>query len=257
MKPKVSLIGPAHRTELWRTFYESIITNLDFEVVFVTDKEPKIEEIEALNNLKWIFSQTKPAQCNEIAYRNSTGDFIIFTADDILYSPYAIDNAYNMYKTFYDDRIIIVIRFFEDGKEATHFHRFPENDKVQLACAALISKKAVQEAGGLADINFVSGHWDGDLIMRIREKGGRIFTCPLACAYEPHLDFHKIEQNFALDWENERNYLISIWDINIELYDNKDIKNIKVKRKVPFEPFSAENLLSKTQGNKGISGKWI
>ena len=45
MRPKISIIGPSHRTHLWKPFYESIKTNLDFEVIFVTDIEPKPEEI--------------------------------------------------------------------------------------------------------------------------------------------------------------------------------------------------------------------
>ena len=115
MKPKISFIAPSHRTQYWHNFYNSIVTNLDFEVIFVTDIEPKEEEdpsrilteiwgekreLKYLNNdkskFKWIFSKTKPAQCFEIAYRQAKGDFIIWTGDDFIYSPYALDHAYNL-----------------------------------------------------------------------------------------------------------------------------------------------------------------
>lgn len=241
---KISLIAPAHRTEIWRTFYQGIITNLDFEIIFVTDKEPKPEEVEGLKNLKWIYSTVKPAQCFEIAYRNSTGDAILWCGDDLIYSPYTLDHVVTMFNSFFNYNVMIIVRYWEDGHEATQNLSPPWDCKVQLATTALIHKKAIEAVGGLADATFVSGHWDADLMMRIYANGGKGYICPFAVAYEPHNQLHKIEHNFADFWKWELDYFTSLW-----YKDGKTTFN----RQKPFISYTEENLLSLSQGNPG---KW-
>jgi hypothetical protein len=245
MIPKITFIAPSHRTHLWKQWYDSVVTNLDWEAIFVTDVTPKDDEIpNDSEHFKYIISPVKPCQCFEIAYRQSSGDYIVWCGDDVMFSPYALDHAYNFHASFHDHKVISIIRFFEDGKEATSHHKLRDDDSVQLACTALISKKAIEEVGGLADINFVAGHWDADLMMRIYANGGRGFICPLACAYEPHLAFHKHEENFAPVWQKELNYFMSLWRPN-----NKTIW----QRAKPFVPYSNDNILTISQGEKG---KW-
>jgi len=241
---KISLIAPSHRTYLWKTFFESIITNLDFEVIFVTDKEPKPEEIPKAYNFKWIYSTVKPAQCFEIAYRQSTGTHIIWCGDDFIYGPYVLDHLYAMYKSFYDYRVMIACNVYQDGYSARHEHVVPWDNNIRLTTTGLISKEAIEEVGGLADIQFVCGHWDCDLMMRIYAKGGRLFECPTAMAYEPHSQFHKSEANFATSWQEELNYFTQLWQ--------KDGKTIQERQKL-FQPYTNENILIE---NQGPSGKW-
>lgn len=263
MKPKISIIGPSHRTHLWKPFYESIITNLDFEVIFVTDKRPEPHEVPGWelgyeisddfvfhkNNgtFRYLFSKVKPAQCFEIAYYFSTGNFIIWTGDDFIYSPYALDNAYAMYKSFHDHKVMISFDVYEDGHEATRsYHKVPWDEKVQLTTSALISKQAIEEVGGLADKYFVCGHWDVDLQMRIYANNGRMFICPNAFAYEPHNAFHKNEANFATTWETELNYWTSLWQ--------KDGKTTFQRQNI-FTPYDHNHPNFLTE-NQGPAGKW-
>jgi hypothetical protein len=245
--PKITFIAPSHRTYLWKIWCSSVITNLDWEAIFVSDIEPQKEEIpyEFSPHFKYIISPVKPAQCFEIAYRYSTGDYIVWCGDDIMFSSYAIDQAYNFHKSFHDHKVMSIFRFFEDGTEATYYHKLPWDDKVQLACTALISKKAIEEVGGLADVTFVTGHWDADLMMRIYANGGRGYINPLACAYEPHIAFHKKEANFALEWAKELEYFTSLW--------KKDEKTT-FERQKSFIPYIDTDILTISQGNKG---KWI
>lgn len=244
-KPLISFIGPAHRTELWRLFYNSIITNLDFEVVFVTDKEPLQEETKGLDKLKWIYSPVKPAQCFEIAYRQSQGDFIIWCGDDIVYAPYALDHLYCLYTSLHNYKAVVACRFCEDGYENTPNYCLPWDDKVKLTTTGIINKKVIDEVGGLADVNFVTGHWDGDLMMRIMAIGGKVYICPVAWAYEPHNEFHKKEANFAENWRWELDYFTSLWSVG---------GKTTYQRQKPFMPYSEVDILTKSQGNKG---KWI
>jgi GT2 family glycosyltransferase len=268
LHPKISFIGPSHRTWLWKTFYESIITNLNFEVIFVTDVEPNPADLlvnpyfldEKSNyffyekdNFKWIYSKVKPAQCFEIAYRHSTGDFIIWTGDDFVYSPYALDHAYNMYRSFHDHKIIVSFNVYQDGLSAKHEHKMPWDDSIQLTTTALINKKAIEEVGGFGDINFVCGHFDVDLMMRIIRNGGKLFICPTAIAYEPHNQFHKEEANFSYDWADELEYIKKLWrGKHIE----KDVYETLSQRSLPFQPYSDQDILTISQGNIGKTGKW-
>lgn len=262
MKPKISFIAPSHRTHMWRLFYDSIITNLDFEVIFVTDKEPKPEEIpgtiskggvrlddfkfEQYKNFKWIYSTVKPAQGFQIAYYESTGDYIVYCGDDYFYSPYAIDNALIMHKSLFDHRAMISFRIHEDGNETTHTHAPPWNGDIQLTTSALISRQAIEEVGGLADNNYICGIWDVDLMFRIYAKDGKVYICPTAAAYEAHNLLHRTsEANFATVWQEEMEYLKSCWTIN---------GKHTWERQKPFMPFSKENILTMNQGKTG--GLW-
>lgn len=270
MKPKISIIGPSHRTHLWRPFYESIVTDIPFEVIFVSDIQPKPEHIphklkvsygeeveidrdySAYDNFKWILSPVKPAQCFEIAYRQSQGEFIIWTGDDFVYSPFALDHMYAMYRSFHDHKVMISADVYEDGHEATKsYHKVPWNEKIQLTTSALISKRTIQEVGGLGDINFVAGHFDVDLQMRIYANGGRMFVCPGAFAYEPHNAFHKQEANFAIDWKEEYAYFEHLWR------DSTTPEGIVTNnRKNSFIGYTDENILTISQGNVGKTNKW-
>jgi hypothetical protein len=215
--PLISLIGPSHRTELWKNFYNSIVTNLNFEVVFVTDKMPKDDEIpldyngKRQSNFTWIYSEVKPGQCFEISYRKSKGNFIVWCGDDFTYGPYCLDHLWAMHKSFYDHKVMIACNVYQDGGSARHEHVVPWNQFVRLTTTGLISKQAIEEVGGLADSTFVCGHWDADLMMRIYQNGGRLFECPTAMAYEPHNQFHQVEANFAADWAEELAYFTELW----------------------------------------------
>ncbi len=240
----ISFIGPSHRTHLWKPFFESIITKANFEVVFVSDIEPKKEEIPQDSRFKYVISPVKPGQCFEIAYRISKGTHIIWTGDDFMYSPYALEHLSTMYKSFHDHKVIIACNVYQDGHSARHEHVVPWDNKIRLTTTGLISKQVIDEVGGLADKTFVCGHWDVDLMMRIYANGGRLFECPTAIAYEPHNQFHKVEANFADSWKKELEYFTLLW--------KKDGKTT-FERQRPFLPYSNENILTISQGEKG---KW-
>lgn len=254
MKPKISIIGPSHRTHLWKPFFESIITNLDFEVIFVTDREPKEEEIPTRAkvpgllgsviiqepNFNWIYSTVKPAQCFEIAYRQSSGTHILWTGDDFTYGPYCLDHLYAMHKSFYDHKVMIACNVYQDGHSARHEHVVPWDEKIRLTTTGLISKQAIEEVGGWGDINFVCGHHDVDLMMRIYANGGRLFECPTAITFEPHNQFHQVEANFATDWAEELQYFTELW-------------KGRTGRRYPLAGYKDENILTISQGK---TGKW-
>ena len=82
--PIISLYGTAKHISIWMETYNSLLFNdVPFEVVFAGPVEPNFD---LPGNLKFIKTNVKPAQCSEIALRNTKGKFIVHTADDIIYS---------------------------------------------------------------------------------------------------------------------------------------------------------------------------
>ena len=240
MKPLISFIGPGHRTERFKKFCDGIKTNLPYEVIFVTDKYPTSKDLEGCKNLRWIYSNVKPAQCFEIAYRASLGEFIVWTGDDFTYPDYGLDKVYAMYQALGDHRKMISFKIHQDNQYCHHFlHWRPE---ITLTTTALISKKAIEEVGGLADINFPCGHWDCDLMLRIRDLGGEVIECEGANAFEEHHSLHLIEYNFGTTWASEWEFFKKLWNEGGEL-----------KRTQPFEGYKDKDILYK---NQGPAGKW-
>lgn len=61
----ISLFGPSIRPELWMRLYRSLSSNaVPFEIIFVGNRLP---DFSLPNNIHFIYSEVKPAQCAEIA----------------------------------------------------------------------------------------------------------------------------------------------------------------------------------------------
>lgn len=247
----LSIIAPAHRTKYWKEFYNSIdnYTNLDYEIIFVTDSIPKEEEIEGLYNLRWIFSTVKPVQCVEIALRETKGDLIHWSADDTTYNIYCFDKAVDLYNSFNNYRTMVAFRNFEDGynkeSETTEIHRFFSKDAPRMMPYGIISKKLIEESGGI-DRRFIAGQWENDLVMRAYSIGGKMKLSQNSIAYSDHRKhLSQNEHNLRETWEFETQLLKSLWM-------NSDEKI--VSRTSPIEKFNDNDLYTVSQGNKG---KWI
>lgn len=255
MEIDISIIGAAHRVKYWLDFYKSIKTNLNFEVIFVTDIKPNIS---LPSNFKWIYSTVKPSQCNEIALREAKGELINIAADDNIYSPYAFDEAYKLYK-HRNYKTMVGFRWHEGwGKlgDTTDlhylFHRTSygkENPKVcedtpMIMVCGLMSKQFIEELGGF-DRNFICGQADTDLQLRAYEAGGVLIFSPHSIAYND-INKHEGENNFRGEMSDFENRIIA------DLY----VKDRKYtgKRSKPVEPYEDKDLLTVSQGNKGIKG---
>ena len=171
-KPIISLIASAHRTKDWLDFYNSIRTNIPFEVIFVGEKPPNF----ALpSNFTYIYSPVKPTQCAEIALRCAEGELISWTADDAEYELNALDKVYDLYKKECNYKCMISFRIIEQDLSGKL------HDKTDIHyCAGLkaipfgtISKKFIDEIGGY-DLNFIAGQCENDMVLRGYAAGGYI-----------------------------------------------------------------------------------
>lgn len=231
--PKISMCASAHKIHYWKNFYNSIGNNdVSFEIIFVGPDDP---DFKLPDNFRFIKSFVKPTQCYEIAIRNATGDLIIPVADDIVFrTERPLDKLYSTYKNYNDDKLILSCRYMERGNllpPSAHIY-----GGVIMPFAGLMSKKLYKEIGGI-DRNFKSSFWDIDIALRICAAGGRVILSDVC------LDEH-CGQGGSCN-PDDRSYLDALWITNNAVHFN---------RKAPFEPFSDNGILEKSQGP---SGRWI
>ena len=106
-KPTVSVVSTAYRTKNWMNVYNSLNGNktVDVDFIFVGPNTPNFS---LPQNFRFIKSNVKPVQCLEIAYRNSTSDYTINIADDVVFKePFPLDKLYKKYKSYKTDKIIV------------------------------------------------------------------------------------------------------------------------------------------------------
>ena len=143
------------------SMYNTIITKLNIEMVFVSPNEPN-EKLPP--NCKWIKVAPiiKPVQCWEIGMHNATGETVSLCADDQIFSPYAWDEAYNIYKESNDYKTFVSLHWFEPKYHEVTISGFETdtnkfNDYVSLCRfegiqlptpEAIINKKYFMELGG-------------------------------------------------------------------------------------------------------------
>ena len=242
MRPLISFVAPSHRTYMWKPFFTSIVTGLEFEVIFVTDVQPKPEEIPDHPNFHWYFSTVKPGQCFEIAYRKSVGDFVCWTGDDFTYDNFHLDSIYKFWqdkcREHGNERGMVGFDIFQDGEKCNHMSGQPQ---YPFTTTGIIPKKLIEEVGGFVDPRFCCGIWDCDLMFRILASGGWYYTDHNSFARERHKEFHAIEANFSTVHDQEEADLYRIWDF------------AKLIRHEPVQRFSDENIMTISQGFKG---KW-
>ena len=183
-KPIISLFAPAIKPHLWLNLYESLSSNkIPFEIVFVGPKKPKFE---LPSNIVYIKSSVKPAQCAEIAYRNTQGSLVMGIGDDFIFRKYSLDYLYKDFEEKNKGIKKIGIGLALNGsheveRSSLNKRRFSRSDKdnntpVMWDGMVLMEK----EWWGGIDRRFAAilYHWDN--IMRFHESGGEIFPCEKA-----------------------------------------------------------------------------
>lgn len=237
-KPIISLFGPGIKTDLWMRLYASLISNkVPWELILVGDHQPDFELPE---NFRFIYSKVKPAQCVEIGARHSIGELIMSMGDDLIFSDGALDDLYRQFTSLADDKTIVSCRFFFAGHEQTarnHYFQGQTNTPI-LPFGALLKRDLWMRLGGL-DRRFIASFYDFDMAMRIYEVGGQTIISKDAVTNEVHKG-----PRLVLEYGEpfDRPLLHSFW-----VKDGRIVKN----RLSPLEPFTDDDILTVSQGNKG------
>jgi hypothetical protein len=211
------------------------------------------------NNFYYIYSEVKPAQCIEIASRNAHGEFLVPSADDCV----PIEDDYLDKMKFYlnsldTNKVLIGGRFKWAGKirdmtEQVINWDIPNSTIVPM-CPAFRAD-IWHKLGGI-DCRFIHAYWDLDLTMRFLEYGFTQFVTPDVIWEE--LDLEMVDYAPGHTMRSERLFvktgdvgraLLNLFWVKSPLVDPpSESWVISKKRLSPVEPFSDQDILTKTQG---------
>lgn len=288
MPPKVSLFASAVRPALWRALFNSLEgTSVEVEIVFAGNAKlmPEIFEPTSEFGINWKFEKwnfkyiktenIKPAQCYEIARRQCTGEVLVWIADDCEFPNDVIGKAYKYWKEQNNEKLILSIQTKESGYNLPPGTLFDMKDHCffgyarhtpLMAPLPLISRKFVDELSGI-DRRYVCGQYDNDILLRAYNQGAmvEIFGGPDCFIDIDHVakslligesktpgDFGN--RPFASGYSHDRKVLETSWtkNGNLERTFSQGDKHFKYTRYDEFEPFEDNDLLTKSQGPKGI-----
>ena len=239
MNPKISIIAPAHRPQNWMDLYKSIGENdVEFELVFVGPNQP---DYRLPNNFRFIRSLVKPAQCVEIALRNTTTDLVMNMADDCAFKgSRPLDRLYETYKNYNNDKIILSCRYTLNGEDQPEeSQRFDGMNSPVMPLCGLMSRNLLMSIGGI-DKNFIAIMWDSDIAMRVHALGGDVILSDVFL--EEDLGKSAGSELCNEFWEHDRGLLLSLWTKNGKAH---------LRRAKPVESFDDLNILKASQGPRG------
>lgn len=241
---KFSICASAFRPAQWEETYNSLKDNkLEWELIYAGPNPPNFT---LPDNFIYIQTNVKPAQCYEIAFRRATGELIHWTADDTTYPPYALDEVYNFYKSFNNNKLVVAFRTIEDNRDITEVHRLRGRDlsAPRMAPFGVMNREFFKELGGY-DRRFICGQSENDVVMRVYEAGGKLEISKIPVYVNHQKSHHSSGTVFRAGYfVEDRKVLEGSW-----------IKEgiIQSKRLDKFEPFEDKDILTITQSQRG---KW-
>ena len=254
----ISVIIPSVRDYRWKDIVKEFsVTKADYEIIVVGPCPP--QDLGA--NFRVIQTNVKAAQCVEIGVRQSKGEYLFFSSDDVIEDPNMLD-VFLSYILQYrasartwvvhkDDLVILTPtvkqlgRFMQFGDELFPCTRNPDIETPLIPGTIFISRKDWDRIGGV-DRNFVSVYWNADVAMRCWAMGGKVITFPNVFSDEIIPNISEIGSansgaSFYQDWP----YLLRLWT------DGSAGSVTGILRKTrsrPFEPFIDEGIMETDQG---------
>jgi len=238
-KPKISLVGPAIRPQIWSRFIEGLYSNdVTYEIIFLGPNPPT----QSLpSNFYYVNTQVKPSQCYEIGVRLAQGELIIMVADDIEFiEDNPLDKLVRYYDSINDPKVITSCKCMMNNTPWVHAQHIFGNSELLPEWVGIMSKEYYLTLQGL-DSRFISSYVIMDLDLRVWRDGGRVILSDIYC--------------------NENKDLSSLWKESVLLdepimeklwLDKKGV--IREQRSLPVEPFTDYKILEESQGLKGRWG---
>ncbi len=289
-RPQISLFASAVRPKLWESFFASLKSNVsEIEVVFAGNAfekvlGPIVFQFKNGQPLKYIITENiKPAQCYEIARRHCTGAVVVWVADDCEFPNGVLDKAYTHWKSKNNEKLILSIQTKESGYNLPEGQLFNmshhcffgfQPDTPLMAPLGMMSREYLDKLGGI-DRRYVCGQYENDIVMRAYADGGTVEIFGGGDCYididhlgksfligESRNQSEFLQRPFAKGYNYDRGVLEKSWTT----YDPKKIQTLLAQgpinlsrmkfvvkqRNDTFEPFEDKDLLTKSQGEKGI-----
>jgi hypothetical protein len=246
---KISIFASAIRTNLWKQQLESLERNkVDWELVFVGPKDPGFTH----PNLKWYYSNVKPAQCCEAARRRCTGDIVSWTADDAEYPEGILDDIAKIFETA-PEKTLVACSTIENGHLCPwdSFTLFDKPDSPIMAPFGFIRREYMDKFNGF-DKRFIGGQYENDFLLRFHKDGGQVVGYSdkpiIVDHYNKHTNHHSDFSNF---YKHGRQVLENSWRAGgySQCMNNAVLLP---ERADQFQPYYDFKILEVTQGPQGL-----
>ena len=248
MKPVISIISAAYRHWMYRDFYDSISAgaNIPFEIVFVGPNPPTQK---MPDNFKYIQTNVKPAQCQEIAARNAMGKYLIVGSDDERFSQDFLNKLHNYIQRLDRDKVLISFRYqhagvVRDNQLCLHVGIIASPF---VGVAPCFRRDLWNHLGGI-DRKWAGSYSDVDMQMRFYEYGMQPFLAP-DCIIDEVQSLKRDRRHtlYARCGFSGKDLIEKLWSKE----DGTRLGN----RLWPVEPFEDKEILIKNQGVDTSTGK--
>lgn len=264
---KISLIASSVRLWLWDEFMSSLTSNtIEYEVVFAGDLDtfqvrPYLAKYPMLKYIH-CSKEIPPAQCYEVARRNSTGELIMWVADDCEFSEGLLDNL-----SVKEKQLLSVKTNENNTNNDLDDHRFFgfNRNAPLMAPLGIMFREYLNKLGGF-DRRYLCGQYENDVAMRVWADGGQVIKYEEGCVNIEHQKKHGNGTKFWTGYNYDRKVLEDTWvkggyhetptpHIAMEkgtmkmlgFYYPIDNREVLKKPNLPFEPYSDENITTVSQ----------
>lgn len=228
--PEVSIILPSLRpTAVLQRIKEFSITNRDsdYEIVVVspfTIKEDRVVHIYEEEQLGSTFA-------NNTAYENSSGEYIVWWADDVYPTTNCLSNMLRFVKSKRDP-FIGSFRLRRGGREKSQWIVYGK----LYACLGCASRNTLKLIGGFFDPIFKHYWVDPDMCLRTWEKGGRVEICPDAWVEDENIIDEVRENSWNKYFATDTQTFLNRWHDTLGRGIEKDWRNWRIINKTLLAP---------------------
>ncbi len=248
----ISCFGPGIRPDRWIGLYNSLNTSkVDFDLTILGPNEP---DFKLPDNLHYIKTNVKPAQCAEIGFRSTQSEFAMPVADDEIFSDGALDTLLSEFNSLGNDKSLVSCRFKLQGKDisegalgANKFYVWDQSSPLAETCP-LMKRESWKAVGGV-DRRFIGLYWDLDLFLRVKVRAQHPGLLSRSVTVEEVGNAygggeHSLYMKYGPPYD--RRMLDSFWTV-----PPTGTGAIQKHRLSPVESYEDKDILTITQGPKG------
>jgi hypothetical protein len=237
-----SLVSPAIRTENWMRVYNSILSNnCKFELIFAGPRKP---EFKLPDNFRYINTNVKPAQCWELLYKNSKGNYIMNISDDLIFrTKNPLNKLTQELERYKNQKILIGLRYkFRNIEQTKHMTFKINNDQDQTELLPMCPplRRKLWYKYKRFDSRFICTLMEADFFLRMTRDGYKVINSEVLITEDKDMeDVRKMSRDYM---RIDRKLMLKLWTKK----ENGEIVFSKTRNE-PVKNFLEKNLLTKSQ----------